>query len=78
MKFEYTVKEVQNHIESLKHYTEVTFEKEIKDDCIYFNAKNKGGEEVSIRADVDSEKEVPVNEWFYYECCEKYDWSVIN
>ncbi|MGF7535109.1 hypothetical protein AAGG74_15755 [Bacillus mexicanus] len=73
---EYTIEEVRNYIESLGHYKKVTFVEEQKGDCIYFDAINTDGVDVSIRADV--EDEVSMKEWSFYECCDKYDWNNVR
>lgn len=66
----------QKYIESLGHYKEVVFVEEQEGDCMYFDAINPDGDNVSIRADID--KEVTIDEWDLYECCNKYDWENVK
>lgn len=73
----YTIEGIKKHIESFSLYRDIVFVEEQKDDCVYFDAINKEGVYVSIRADVDSEGQVGVDKWMYYEWSEGYDWSQI-
>lgn len=71
----YTVKGVQKYLESL-NYKEVIFVEEQKGDCMFFDAINPNGVDVSIRADV--EDGVNMDLWNIYECCDDYDWENIE
>lgn len=71
-----TVKEVQRYIESLGIFKEIVFVGEQKGDCMFFDAVNPDGTDVSIRADV--ENDVSMALWNIYECCDEYDWEDIK
>lgn len=69
----FTIESVQKYLESLGYYKEVVLLEEQKGDCMYFEAINHQGIDVTIRADV--EDEVTMDRWNFYECSEEYDWE---
>ncbi|MCY7911228.1 hypothetical protein MOB65_20440 [Bacillus inaquosorum] len=72
----YTIKEVQEYIESLDYFKKVVFVEEQEGDSMFFDAINHNGVDVSIRADV--ENEVSIDKWNFYVCCDEYDWNNID
>lgn len=73
---EHTIEDIQKYIESLGYHKEVVLVEEIKGDCVYFDAINPSGADVSIRADV--ENGINIDEWNIYESCETCDWETVE